>query len=164
MGKNAVKISAGNSSTGRRAASRFGRCRVGSLALLLALASPALAQEPGEIEFWKSVQNSKNPAELQAYLDTYPRGRFTALARLRIAQLTGKPAAGPAPLPAPPTAKEETPSAPPSPPAPPASESTAHETPAAPPSTGEATAAHTALGTAIRAGDIAAVKTAVANA
>ena len=159
-----MQKASGNSPAGLDRPSGAWARAAGVLAVLVALGSPAFAQDVGEIEFWKSVQNSKNPAELQAYLDTYPRGRFTALARLRIAQLTGKPAAGPAPVPAPPTAKEETPSAPPSPPAPAASESTAHETPAAPPSPGEAAAANVALGTAVRAGDIAAVRTAVANA
>jgi hypothetical protein len=155
-----VKNSGENPSIARRAPSRDWRWRVGILALLLALGSPALAQEPGEIEFWKSVQNSKNPAELQAYLDTYPHGRFVALARLRIAQLTGKPAPGPAQQPAPPTAKEETPVSPPSPPV---SESMVRETPTAPANPGEATAGSVALGAAIRAGDIGAVKAAVAD-
>lgn len=138
---------------------RSWRGRVGVFAVLLALGSPAFAQDSGEIEFWKSVQNSKNPAELQAYLEAYPQGHFAILARLRLSQLTGKPA------PAPPTAREERPSHPTIPPAaPPAEPSatvTAPTTPAVNPEV--ASAAAIKLGAAILAGDMQAVKTAVAD-
>ncbi len=67
-----------------------------------------------EIEFWRSIRDSTNPAELKAYLDRYPNGDFAPLARVRMEQLAKAsgpdkaPAAGavaaPPPLPAPPAA------------------------------------------------------------
>lgn len=140
------------STAARRAPGRAWLRRAGMLALLVTLAAPALAQDQGEIEFWKSVQNSKNPAELQAYLDTYPNGRFTALARLRITQLGGKPGTAPAP-----TAQTPPPST--AMPAPPARAEAppVREAPAPAPE-------HAAtLGAAIRAGDMTAVQAAVAG-
>jgi hypothetical protein len=52
-----------------------------------------------EITFWESVQNSTDPAELQAYLDQYPNGKFSSLAKLRINKLkqAAPTAAAPAP-------------------------------------------------------------------
>ena len=47
------------------------------------------AQSPGEITFWESVRDSKNPAELRAYLQQYPNGTFKALAEARLAALEG---------------------------------------------------------------------------
>jgi hypothetical protein len=70
------------------------------LAALLAallLAAPAHAQTPAnadEIAFWETVRDSRNPAELQAYIDTYPKGKFVVLAKARLAALQ-KPAAQP---------------------------------------------------------------------
>lgn len=70
----------------------------------LALAgSPAHAQSPGEISFWESVRDSRNPAELRAYLQQYPNGTFKALAEARLATLergpaTPAPQAAPAPV------------------------------------------------------------------
>ncbi|MEA3192332.1 MAG: hypothetical protein QOD26_665 [Betaproteobacteria bacterium] len=46
-----------------------------------------------EITFWESVRTSNDPAELQAYLDSYPDGVFVPLARMRLAALRPKPAA-----------------------------------------------------------------------
>ncbi len=61
-----------------------------------------------EVSFWESVRGSSNPAELQAYLDQYPNGKFAVLARARLAALGGaKPppaAASPAAPAAPPAA------------------------------------------------------------
>ena len=57
-----------------------------------------------EISFWESVRDSKNPAELQAYLDQYPSGRFAVLARARLAALGQKPPAQPAQASPPPVA------------------------------------------------------------
>ena len=54
------------------------------------------ADSLAEVSFWESVRASTNPAELQAYLDQYPNGRFAVLARSRLAAL------GVAPKPAPP--------------------------------------------------------------
>src|SRR5262249_34295465 len=73
--------------------------RVLLAALLLATGS-ALAQAPGEITFWESVRDSKNPAELRAYLERFPNGMFVPIAKARLAALE-KPAAVPsAPRPA----------------------------------------------------------------
>ena len=40
-----------------------------------------------EIEFWQSVKDSKNPAEVRAYLDKHPSGEFATLARIRLQAL-----------------------------------------------------------------------------
>jgi adenylate cyclase len=40
-----------------------------------------------ELSFWESVRESDNPALVQAYLEKYPNGEFTALARIRIDEL-----------------------------------------------------------------------------
>ncbi|MBV9756383.1 MAG: ankyrin repeat domain-containing protein [Alphaproteobacteria bacterium] len=135
----------GRPTAGRAARRRAWAGRAGALAIAIALAAPAFAQDAGEIEFWKSVSDSKNPAELQAYLNTYPNGRFAPLARLRITQLGGKPAAA-AQEPAAPSAQHAAPASP-----------AVKETPVATPE-------HTAsLGAAIRAGDMTAVQQAVAS-
>ena len=56
------------------------------LAMLL-LAGHAVAQTPGEISFWESVRDSRNPEELRAYLRTFPNGMFAPIARARLAAL-----------------------------------------------------------------------------
>jgi uncharacterized caspase-like protein len=43
-----------------------------------------------ELQFWKSVQDSTQAADIQAYLDKYPNGVFAALARNRIDALLGR--------------------------------------------------------------------------
>jgi len=65
-----------------------------AIALSLAAAS-AVAQtnDPAEIAFWESVRDSKDPAELRAYLQRYPNGTFAFLAQRRLAALEGAPAA-----------------------------------------------------------------------
>jgi hypothetical protein len=49
---------------------------------------PLLAQAAGddraELAFWDAIKDSKNPDEYKAYLDTYPKGKFAALARVRM--------------------------------------------------------------------------------
>ena len=40
-----------------------------------------------ELLFWESVKDSENPQELQAYLDRYPEGTYTVLARSRLKNL-----------------------------------------------------------------------------
>jgi class 3 adenylate cyclase len=40
-----------------------------------------------ELSFWESVRDSDNPALIQAYLEKYPDGEFSALARIRIDEL-----------------------------------------------------------------------------
>lgn len=60
-------------------------------ALTCALPSPTLAQtSEAEITFWETVKDSKDAAELQAYLDAYPKGKFAPLAKLRIKKLGGE--------------------------------------------------------------------------
>jgi len=49
--------------------------------------APAQGATPAEISFWESVKDSKDPAELQAYLDKYPSGAFSALAKIRLDRL-----------------------------------------------------------------------------
>ncbi len=73
------------------------------LCLLLLVVSTVGAEEPSspsagsstveelsfweELAFWEAIQNSENPSELEAYLQAYPKGRFAALARLRLQAL-----------------------------------------------------------------------------
>jgi adenylate cyclase len=40
-----------------------------------------------ELSFWDSVRDSDNPALIKAYLEKYPKGEFSALARIRINEL-----------------------------------------------------------------------------
>jgi len=50
--------------------------------------SVTAAPDPAaEITFWNSVKDSRNAAELRAYLNAYPNGAFAALARIRIGDL-----------------------------------------------------------------------------
>src|SRR5262249_15055313 len=61
------------------------------------------ATAPGtdrEALFWQSVKDTNDPAQLQAYLDQYPRGDFAPLAKTRLAALQ-RPAPPPATAPAP---------------------------------------------------------------
>jgi hypothetical protein len=44
-----------------------------------------------ELEFWDSIKGSNDPASYRAYLESYPKGRFAPLARLR-SQPAAKPA------------------------------------------------------------------------
>jgi adenylate cyclase len=41
-----------------------------------------------ELSFWESVRESDNPALIRAYLEKYPTGEFTALAQIRVDELT----------------------------------------------------------------------------
>jgi adenylate cyclase len=41
-----------------------------------------------ELSFWESVRASDSPALIRAYLDKYPSGEFSALARIRVDELT----------------------------------------------------------------------------
>jgi peptidoglycan hydrolase-like protein with peptidoglycan-binding domain len=49
--------------------------------------APRPPASAAEIEFWRSVKDSKNPAEVRAYLDKHPNGEFATLARLRLLAL-----------------------------------------------------------------------------
>ncbi len=57
------------------------------LPLFLTGIAPVLSQDASEITFWESVRDTQDPAELNAYLDTYPSGQFAPLARLRLNKL-----------------------------------------------------------------------------
>jgi len=61
--------------------------------LLMSLGGSALAQSD-EIVFWESVKDSKDGSEFCAYLESYPNGKFKALARLRAKKLGGECASG----------------------------------------------------------------------
>jgi adenylate cyclase len=41
-----------------------------------------------ELSFWESVRASDNPALVEAYLEKYPSGEFSALARIRVDELS----------------------------------------------------------------------------
>ncbi len=41
-----------------------------------------------KLSVWESVRESDNPALIQAYLQKYPQGEFSALAQIRIGELT----------------------------------------------------------------------------
>jgi hypothetical protein len=59
----------------------------------LAQAKSNAAELQTEMLFWESVKDSTDPADYQAYLDTYPQGRFAALARARLKRHSQPPAA-----------------------------------------------------------------------
>jgi hypothetical protein len=62
--------------------------------LTVAAANAGAGQtDPADLAFWQAVQNSTNPAEYKAYLEAFPNGRFSALARVRMA--SPPPAAAP---------------------------------------------------------------------
>ena len=44
-----------------------------------------------ELEFWRSIKDSKQPEELNAYLTNYPNGTFKSIALARIASLRDGP-------------------------------------------------------------------------
>lgn len=43
-----------------------------------------------EVMFWESIRDSKDPADFTAYLEQFPQGTFTVLARNRLHHLTTK--------------------------------------------------------------------------
>ncbi|MCY1672402.1 hypothetical protein OVA07_15450 [Novosphingobium sp. SL115] len=81
------------------------------IALSIGFAAPAAGQSangasngvgtPFELTFWQSVAGSDDPALYEAYLQQYPAGTFSALARVKVTNLrktvveTPVPAAGP---------------------------------------------------------------------
>lgn len=40
-----------------------------------------------EVEFWRSIQNSNDPAEFETYLQEFPQGTYAQLARVKMAKL-----------------------------------------------------------------------------
>jgi type II secretory pathway component HofQ len=48
--------------------------------------APATSTSQAEIVLWKSIENSRNSADFQTYLDQYPQGAFVALAQRHLAE------------------------------------------------------------------------------
>jgi hypothetical protein len=42
-----------------------------------------------DLAFWETIKDSTNPANFEAYLQQFPNGAFTRLARVRLAELSG---------------------------------------------------------------------------
>jgi formylglycine-generating enzyme required for sulfatase activity len=51
---------------------------------------PKDSAEQYELAFWDSIKDSDHAADYEAYLQAYPKGRFAALAKARIARLKAK--------------------------------------------------------------------------
>jgi formylglycine-generating enzyme required for sulfatase activity len=47
--------------------------------------------DPVELGYWNTIKKSETPADFQAYLDSYPNGRFAALAHARLDEIATKP-------------------------------------------------------------------------
>lgn len=60
-----------------------------------AAVAPAVSGSDVELEFWRSVKDSKKADELNAYLTRYPNGQFKSLALGRIASLDNDPVTTP---------------------------------------------------------------------
>jgi formylglycine-generating enzyme required for sulfatase activity len=57
---------------------------------------PKSGEAQYELEFWESIKNSTHAEDYKAYLQSYPNGRFAALARVRAARYAeSAPAAAP---------------------------------------------------------------------
>ena len=71
-------------------------------------ASAPAAVDPAllDLTFWNSVEDSRDPADFQAYLQEFPGGRFARLARNRIRALTPGPTAAAQPQAAQPQAAQ----------------------------------------------------------
>src|SRR5262249_26533305 len=50
-------------------------------------APPAASSNDVEIAFWNSVKDSNDPAQVEAYLQSYPKGSFAPIARIRLDRL-----------------------------------------------------------------------------
>jgi formylglycine-generating enzyme required for sulfatase activity len=61
---------------------------------------PKNSAEQFELAFWNSIKDSKQASDYEAYLQAYPKGRFSALARARLQQLKAPPPQAQAPPPA----------------------------------------------------------------
>lgn len=75
---------------------------------------PKDSSEQYEITFWDSIKDSNYPSDYEAYLKSYPNGRFAALAharidRLRAAAAASAPSASPPVAPSPQAARPATP-------------------------------------------------------
>ncbi|MGO4172790.1 SUMF1/EgtB/PvdO family nonheme iron enzyme [Bosea sp. TAF32] len=81
-----------------------------SRAVILPPTGPDASPDAFELAFWESIRNSENASEYRAYLDAYPNGRFSTLARTREQLYRGKPGVSAASVAPPPAAA--TPAAP----------------------------------------------------
>lgn len=60
------------------------------------MAPPVQAQgDIVEVEFWKSVKDSQDTSEVEAYLKAYPQGQFSPLAKIRLKKLRSDNSPGP---------------------------------------------------------------------
>ncbi len=70
---------------------RFASAKEFSSALQRALAGDSAAGDQrgsdAEIEFWRSIQNSSDPAEFEIYLKEFPQGVYADLARVKLSKL-----------------------------------------------------------------------------
>ena len=48
---------------------------------------PSAAPADRDVVFWDSVKDSRNPAEIRAYLDQFPQGTFAGLAKVKLEDL-----------------------------------------------------------------------------
>jgi formylglycine-generating enzyme required for sulfatase activity len=110
-------------------------------AIQLAGVLPKDSAEQYELTFWESIKDSTDPGDYEAYLQAYPKGRFAALARARIARLKAAkpkvetPAQKAAPAPeakTPPSTAPAAPATPAAPAKPPKSKAVEQAAPAAP--------------------------------
>ena len=74
----------------------FGGCSATPIPVGTSAADPAAI----ELTFWDNVRNSRSASDYQAYLIQYPKGRFAALAKARLKDLS-KPESTPPTTPAP---------------------------------------------------------------
>jgi formylglycine-generating enzyme required for sulfatase activity len=58
---------------------------------------PKNSAEQFELAFWESIKDSNHASDYEAYLKSYPKGRFAALAQARIARLRVAPPSSPTP-------------------------------------------------------------------
>ena len=58
----------------------------GTLAVAEAPGAPAVVDDP-ETEMWSLVRNSLHPADVAAFLQAYPNGKYAPAARLKLQQL-----------------------------------------------------------------------------
>lgn len=69
---------------------------LGTLAAPLPV-SAQTATEAAETAFWDSVKDSRDPAEVRAYLEKFPNGLFAPLAKIRLRNLEAAKTPAPAP-------------------------------------------------------------------
>jgi Protein kinase domain len=58
-------------------------------------ARPQAQASDAEVEFWRAIQNSTDPDELEFYLEQFPEGTYAQLARHKIAKLRQAPVPDP---------------------------------------------------------------------